>query len=362
MGKKEHALPPMHDHDMKTLLGYTLREEHIMKLWRKFTEADDDCNGVWTAAELYGLIKEPRASMRAPVIDALFWMGDANSQGALAFVDFCVTFMAFCSLSKEEILQLLFIIIDRDRNGHIEKEELLQYFSFCPDPTVKAAPIFPLNNKNALDQFKGGRWASLEFDGLAQLCERFPYISYPAYHTQEMYRAELLGHRFWDRLDEHRSKYHRSQGKRLVKMPGMNAKVEIHMPGRCTMQELLDFSRRKTAVRGGKRIVADASKKTVSEVTAERDEEIARCPILTMIRNPRCMYYVPYSANSVDTSAYQKAQKDLELPEFSLEYQDPLEKDPGAGFVKQVKGPKMAWEDNDDSDSDYSSGSSSGED
>ncbi|CAK0815997.1 unnamed protein product, partial [Prorocentrum cordatum] len=138
---------------------------------------------------------EPRQSMRAPIIDAVFFMGDSLGQGAIGFQDFLVTFCSFCALSKEEMLQLLFIIVDKDRNGRIDKQELLEYFSYVPDggAGTKSAPIFPVNNKNALDRFRGGKWTSLAFDGLAQLMELFPYIVYPAYHTQELYRSRLLG-------------------------------------------------------------------------------------------------------------------------------------------------------------------------
>merc|ERR1712113_1354376 len=139
--------------------------------------------------------------MRAPIIDALFFMADGQSQGCVEFQDLVITLICFCSLTKEEMLQLFFIIVDKDRNGRIEKEELLDFFSTVPEGN-SAQPIFPVNNKNALDRFRGGKWLSLEFDGLAQLCERFPYISYPAYHVQESFRRQLLGSRFWSQLDK----------------------------------------------------------------------------------------------------------------------------------------------------------------
>merc|ERR1719313_1177363 len=100
---------------------------------------------------------------------------------------------------------MLFMIIDEDRNGRATQGELAEFFSFVPpEAGDDRTPMFPVNNKNALDKFRGGQWKSLEFDGIAQLCERFPYISYPAYHVQEQFRRKLLGQDHWERLDQDR--------------------------------------------------------------------------------------------------------------------------------------------------------------
>lgn len=288
-------LPPVGDKDLRTVLSYNLNESHIRSVYKLFTEIDVDSNGVWTVSEMYRVLKEPRLSVRAPVIDTIFFMGDSNSEGSMTFQDFLVTMSSFCALSKEEMLQFLFMIIDIDRNGTIEKEELLNFFSYIPAGADdgRGEPVFPVNNKNALDKFRGGKWRSLQFDGLAQLCELFPYIAYPAYHTQDMYRKILLGKGFWERLDYERIKYQTVVRTKRVKMPFTKKKIEVKLPGRCTMQELLEYSRRNTAVQGGKRVTSQDAGETESTLAKERDLQIQRSPILNMIRNPRCMYYIP---------------------------------------------------------------------
>lgn len=288
-------LPPVGDKDLRTVLSYNLNESHIRSVYKLFTEIDVDSNGVWTVSEMYRVLKEPRLSVRAPVIDTIFFMGDSNSEGSMTFQDFLVTMSSFCALSKEEMLQFLFMIIDIDRNGTIEKEELLNFFSYIPAGADdgRGEPVFPVNNKNALDKFRSGKWRSLQFDGLAQLCELFPYIAYPAYHTQDMYRKILLGKGFWERLDYERIKYQTVVRTKRVKMPFTKKKIEVKLPGRCTMQELLEYSRRNTAVQGGKRVTSQDAGETESTLAKERDLQIQRSPILNMIRNPRCMYYIP---------------------------------------------------------------------
>jgi len=319
MGTSVSKRPPSGEWDVRILLSYNLEERHCQKLWRKFVETDVDCNGFWTVTECYRLIQEPRLSQRAPIIDALFFFADSKGEGSLGFQDFLVAFTSFCALSTEEVLQLFFMIVDSDRNGKLEKEELIEYFSYCPagagDDT---APVFPVNNKNALDKFRGGKWLYLEFDGLAQLCERFPYISYPAFHVQELYRNQLIGQAFWERVNRDRMKVTQRERTFETTLPGSAEPVKIEHPGRCTMKEILEYSRRKTAVQGGRRVAQPPEQvnMTASHITKLRDDQISRTPLLNMIRNPRCMYHVPLGTPP-DLQASQRQvnnRPELELP------------------------------------------------
>lgn len=311
-------IPPIVEKDLKTVLSYNLTENAIRKVFKVFNEMDVDNNGVWTVGEMYKTLKEPRLSVRAPVIDTIFFMGDSETEGSLNFADFLVTMCSFCALSKEEMLQFLFMIIDVDRNGTIEKEELLNFFSYMPAGTEDSgeAPVFPVNNKNALDKFRGGKWVTLQFDGLSQLCELFPYIAYPAYHTQEMYRAAILGTSFWKQLDFERIKYQTVQRTKRVRLPFSKKKLDVKTPGRVTMQELLEYSRRKTTVQGGKRVASSAENtEAESALAKERDDQIQRSPILNMIRNPRCMYFVPLESSMKAIKTKHKSELDAGMGE-----------------------------------------------
>jgi len=317
-------LPPLAERDVRTLLSYNLDEKHIRQLWKLFCKVDRNNNTVWTIQELYNVIDEPRSSMRAPIIERLFFLSDSKGQGVMEFEDWIISMTSFCALLKEEVLHLLFIIIDKNRNGLIEKQELMDFFSYVPPGTGSDTPVFPVNNKSALDEFKRGKWTGLEFEGLAQLCQHFPYIPYPAYHVQELYRKAFLGKAFWDRLDTQRSRPGGTAGRvRRTTMPGTTQRVEVKMPGSCSMQELLEYSQRKTRVQGDKVVAKDADSDEdddtllTAALARERDDEISRCPLLAIIRNPRSMYYIPYKAPS-DKPKQPKANdtKDARLLEL----------------------------------------------
>eukprot|EP00446_Apocalathium_sp_SHHI-4_P039211 CAMPEP_0177346322 /NCGR_PEP_ID=MMETSP0368-20130122/29123_1 /TAXON_ID=447022 ORGANISM="Scrippsiella hangoei-like, Strain SHHI-4" /NCGR_SAMPLE_ID=MMETSP0368 /ASSEMBLY_ACC=CAM_ASM_000363 /LENGTH=384 /DNA_ID=CAMNT_0018807965 /DNA_START=14 /DNA_END=1169 /DNA_ORIENTATION=+ len=312
MGKAKSKLPPLVDKDLKTVLSSNLREEHLLKLLGLFKEVDVDYSGAWSVAELFKVSLEARISVRAPIIEALFFMGDSRSEGSWSFSDFLVTLTSFCALSREEVLQLLFIIMDATVTAHsVRREELMEFFAYVPVGSKK--PVFPVNNSNALEKFRQGKWTSLEFDGLAQLCEHFPYIPYPAYHTQELFRTVILGKAFWEGFDKDRRAILNRKVTRVA-VPGTRGaeKVDVKLPVRCTMQELLEFSRRKTAVNNGKRVEAQITGKIASKLTKERDLEIQRCPILSLIRNPRCMYHVPHE------EMHKLVTQNSERPEFEI--------------------------------------------
>lgn len=354
MGLTKSKLPPFAERDRDLLLSYNLEESHFKKLWQIFHEVDVDCNGFWTVNECFRLIREPRISMRAPIIEALFFFSDGRSDGCVTFQDFMVAMCSFCALSKEEALQLFFMIVDEDRNGRIDKNELNRFFSFVPpEASETGVPMFPVNNKNAIDKFRGGKWTYLEFDGLAQLCERFPYISYPVHHVQHLFRCKLLGLKFWEKMDDDRMKV--SVAERIFHVRAADGSWRpIERPGRCTMKEILEYSRRKTTVQNGKRVGRPEKVNTMisSDITKMRDEQISRMPLMNMIRNNRCMYYVPAKPPQdlrINATHANKKKAFEQRPELELEGFD--ESRPMSAEAP-VTGPRLDGEDEWDKDGD----------
>jgi Ca2+-binding EF-hand superfamily protein len=280
-------------------------EHHISELWAVFVEMDTDRNGFWTVTEVFELVKTQRISTVAPFIEALFLFADRAGWGTLGFDDFLVTFTSFCALSKEEVLQFMFMVVDMDRNGYISKEEIVQFFSYRPSGP-KSAPVFPANDIKALELFLDGKWERMYFDEFALLTERFPYVSFTAFQLQNMLRLALLGKRFWDKWDEERVKIYylesESQSMKVTKMCD-GEKVVITKPGRFTMKELLEYSKRKTALARSGDKERRESELRKAKVTQERDEQISRTPLLNMVRNPRCGYHVPYIVTKVEQQA-----------------------------------------------------------
>ncbi|KAF4671425.1 hypothetical protein FOZ61_000049 [Perkinsus olseni] len=286
-------LPPIEHRSKQILSHYRIRKAEMEKLWEVFTTIDRDRNGFWTLAECFILVKEQTNSTVAPLIHSLFYFADRGNDGNLSFDDFIVSFTSFCALSREEVLQFFFIVVDSDRNGYVSKSELKEFFAYRP-PGVDSAPVFPLNNKRALGLFRDGHWERLHFDDFAELADTFPNITFPAFHLQELVRKKLLGLQFWENWDD----------ERVLKMQQdaelASDKTQTDQPGRATMKDILEYSTRKITENVNPTVKKptdgedDGEGSTQETVTREKDEAMAKNPLLNLIRNPTCAYHVPY--------------------------------------------------------------------
>mmetsp|Transcript_24914 Transcript_24914/g.59170 ORF Transcript_24914/g.59170 Transcript_24914/m.59170 type:complete len:156 (-) Transcript_24914:45-512(-) len=103
------------------------------------------------------------------------------------------------------------------------------------------------------------------------------------------------------------------------------------------MQELLESPRRNTAVQGGKRVTSQDAGEAESTLAKERDLQIQRSPILNMIRNPRCMYYIPQEGGK-NIQKQQGHRSELDVGEQDIESDgegdmDMLGDDTGGGVI-----------------------------
>lgn len=312
------VLPPIEERSLLITMAFGLEVSHLRKLWQKFVEMDTDCNGFWTLTECYKLIQEPRTTMLAPVLDSLFHMADRNNNGSLVFEDFLVAFCCYCALSKEEVLQFMFIVLDEDRSGSISKPELMAFFSYVGPSASDSTPIFPVNNKNALDLFHNGNWRQLFFDEFASLSDSFPYITNPAFQLQQMFRERLLGTKFWAQWDKARMKvFYQEAESKVVEMMVQTPTgywLKVHRPGRFTMREILEYSRRKAMTHKGKKVLRPGSEKDMQEggVGAERDEQLSRTPLINIIRNPHASYHIPYIKKEKTTDKKEEDDQDID--------------------------------------------------
>ncbi|KAF4678186.1 hypothetical protein FOL47_003248 [Perkinsus chesapeaki] len=240
-------LPPIEHRARQIVSHYHIGAAELEKLWEVFTKIDKDRNGFWTLTECFILVKEQANSTMAPLLHALFYFADRGNDGNLSFDDFLVSFTSFCALSREEVLQFFFIVVDTDRNGYVSKDELMKLFEYRP-PGVDSAPVFPLNNKRALRLFRNGDWDRLHFDDFAELSDSFPNLTFPAFHLQELFRKKLLD---------------------------------------------------------------EEGQKTAKESMIQRkDEDMAKNPMLNIIRNPMCSYHVPYV-----TEEFRRVQAEIRKKE-----------------------------------------------
>ena len=116
------------EHTASVMSQYNIEEKHVDKLYRKFLEYEDD-SGNWSLDEFNKFLHNYPDSLISPCLDSLVKLASPTKDSQLGFVDFLISITSFCALSKEELLQFMYIVIDYDRSGVLDRAELFSFFS-----------------------------------------------------------------------------------------------------------------------------------------------------------------------------------------------------------------------------------------
>jgi Ca2+-binding EF-hand superfamily protein len=299
------AVPVLSEHTALIMAQYNLRPRHLRKLASLFDEMDENKTGKWTIIEYSNLINVSSGNIVTPCLEALVKFGSATRDGRLGFEDFLVTTSSYCALSKEELLQFVYLIIDADRSGVLDKEELENFYSasiFVPRKHHSRQAVYPENYMTALSEFGGGTWKSLVYEEFCLMCDLFPHLAFPAVHLQMLLRREILGTRFWKLWDRERLKiFHLEAESKTITFnaPSLitGEIVNVVKPGRITMKEIFEYTKRKGLRRGS---IGSLDREQFGDggddsFTKSRDAVLKRAPLLNLIRNPNSLYHVPLS-------------------------------------------------------------------
>jgi hypothetical protein len=227
----------------------------------------------------------------------------------------------------------MYLIIDRDRSGLLDKDELKAHFSHKVPMKLKRGHkqiqyqkhVYEPNYLASLDAFRDGNYESLTFEEFCLMCDLFPHMGFPAYFLQETIRRRILGSWFWDSWDSERLKiYLLEVESKSIQFTGTSLitgqQVLVTKPGRITMKEIFEFTKRN----GLKRVrndddvnddedglivhgkvfsessndqpIAPSRHTATDSYTRSRDKILAVAPLLNLIRNPANVYYVPPNA------------------------------------------------------------------
>ena len=347
-------MPHITTHTATIMSQYNITASHVAELNRKFEEYDVEKCGYWTIKQVHEYLGTHPEELVAHCLGALIALGSSTRDGRLSFQDFLVCFCSYCALSNEELLQFLYIIIDKDRSGILDRDELFGFYSATVPVQRKRGPhmiefrlhFYEENYLTALDQFKEGKWEGLIFEEFCLMCDLFHHLSFPAYLLQDTLRRRMLGQRFWRSWDEERLKiFHLETESKSIQFTAISLltgeQVTITKPGRVTMKEIFEFTKRNglrrvrndeddlvtddgnedidlfgfsrsyvgsaSRVAGGNgssfddkkglSSISDQSgsstpKKSASTYTRARDQVLAYAPLLNLIRNPGNVYYV----------------------------------------------------------------------
>ena len=353
------AMPYITTHTATIMSQYNITAKQVAELNRKFEEYDVEKRGYLTITQVHEYLGTHPEDLIAHCLQALIQLGSSSRDGRLSLQDFLVCFCSYCALSNEELLQFLYIIIDKDRSGILDRDELFGFYSATVPVQRKYGNnmiefrlhFYEENYLIALDKFKEGKWEGLIFEEFCLMCDLFHHLSFPAYLLQDTLRRRMLGTGFWKSWDDERLKiFHLETESKSIQFTAISLltgeQITITKPGRVTMKEIFEFTKRnglrrvrkddddmvtddgheddydggggvsfgvsgsritarggtKSSSKGnsdfslnseeGKDSKSSTPRRTVSTYTRSRDQVLAYAPLLNLIRNPGNVYYV----------------------------------------------------------------------
>ena len=297
------------------MMQYNITPRQMRRLLAMFRSYQSD---TWTIADFTKLLKIYSESIVFPSLEALVKFGSSSRDGKLGFEDFIVAVCSFCALSKEEILQFVYIVIDSNRSGLLDKEELFAFYSVSVRLKRihnQRQAIHPPNYVAALQRFRDGKWKALSFEEFCLMCDLFPHLAFPTIRLQDLLRRAVLGSRFWKKWDlERRTIFTLESDSKPINFTGTSLITgelqSVVKPGRVSMMEIFEYTKRN----GLKEIPSEESvvkqQYEIESITKERDSILIRAPLLNLIRNPNSVYHVPLA----DRHLSEKRESTLPLP------------------------------------------------
>jgi len=160
-------------------------------LWDAFRAYDHNAVGSISKIDFFCNICDQR-EWETDFGNAILELCDVKDEGTLDFGQFtqiCGTFGAF---QTKEMLQFCFFVFDKDKNGHMDEDELN---AFVADIYGNAVPSNILSVIKGLNFDEDGR---LYYPQFAAMHRQFPAVLYPVFQFQTNLRTNVMGAKWWN--------------------------------------------------------------------------------------------------------------------------------------------------------------------
>ncbi|CAM9405931.1 unnamed protein product [Pylaiella littoralis] len=194
MGSGSSTLLPAPDERLlKSIKILDLSNRDLAKVFGMFSKHDTAQRGCLTLAKVYHMLGERKSIFG----DSLFELIGIRDFQELTFSEWLDAITTFCLFEEEDILRFCFFILDREKNGYIEKDEMRMLVSMLYHVDPVKGPTG--NTKVAFDKLSVQQDGKIEFWEFELFNKAFPSLFFPAFRLQVKMMQAVWGEAWWGR-------------------------------------------------------------------------------------------------------------------------------------------------------------------
>lgn len=171
---------------------WNLTTQDVRYLHQRFCELDADGSGAVDVDEFFALINEQRTLF----LDTMFSLM-VGGRKELDFAMWVHVVFTFCLSTREEMVERVFMVFDKNRDGFIDIGELHNFLVSLHSDN----PIFPQEIVTSLTEMCLSQDGRIDFDDLQQADSQHPMLLWPVFRINHRMRKRTLGYSFFQRID-----------------------------------------------------------------------------------------------------------------------------------------------------------------
>lgn len=172
----------------------------VFELYKFFLKIDINNTGYISILDLYKLLGEhPSTSSVGPFMDRFFVLIEKQNFDKVSFEELLPNLLSFCLFSVYQIIEFVFHFIDKDHDNCVSKKDIQYILSLKREENQ----IYFDNNYSSLNNFRYlKRSDKINLEDFVLLCQKLPFIYYPAIKLQNLLKEHFIGKTFWEKLSK----------------------------------------------------------------------------------------------------------------------------------------------------------------
>ncbi|CAM9895582.1 unnamed protein product [Scytosiphon promiscuus] len=186
-------LPAPDDRLLKSIKILDLSNTDLAKVFALFCKHDTAQRGCLSLANVYKMLGEKKSIFG----DSLFELIGIRDFQELTFSEWLDAITTFCLFEEEDVLRFCFFILDREKNGYIEKDEMRMLVNMLYNIDPVKGPTG--NTKVAFEKLSVQQDGKIEFWEFELFNKAFPSLFFPAFRLQVKMMQAVWGESWWGR-------------------------------------------------------------------------------------------------------------------------------------------------------------------